>query len=65
MRARIVLACAQGLTNADIAAAEGVSLPTAGKWRKRFPDRHARAPHPRLCPPRCHHFVRGVECDHR
>lgn len=36
MRARIVLACAQGLSNTDVAAAEGVSLPTVGKWRRRF-----------------------------
>lgn len=36
MRARIVLACADGLSNTEVAAVEGVSLPTVGKWRKRF-----------------------------
>jgi DNA-binding CsgD family transcriptional regulator len=36
LRARIVLACAEGLTNADIAAKERVSLPTVGKWRRRL-----------------------------
>jgi transposase len=35
-RSRIVLACAEGLSNTDVAAREGVSLPTVGKWRKRF-----------------------------
>ena len=41
-RARIVLACAQegGLrSNTDVAAQERVSLPTVGKWRKRFLER--------------------------
>jgi transposase len=38
-RSRIVLACAEGLSNTDVAAREGVSLPTAGKWRKRFLER--------------------------
>ncbi|WP_028478935.1 helix-turn-helix domain-containing protein, partial [Nocardia sp. CNY236] len=38
-RSRIVLACAEGLSNTDVAARERVSLPTVGKWRKRFLER--------------------------
>ncbi len=36
LRSRIVLACASGLTNKEVAAREGVSQPTVGKWRARF-----------------------------
>jgi len=36
LRSRIVLACATGLTNKEVAAQLGVSMPTAGKWRSRF-----------------------------
>jgi transposase len=36
LRSRIVLACAQGDTNTEVAEALGVSMPTVGKWRKRF-----------------------------
>src|SRR5262245_41138280 len=36
LRSRIVLGCAQGLTNKEVAAQEGVSQPTVGKWRRRF-----------------------------
>jgi transposase len=35
-RARIILLCAEGLTNQDVAKREGVCLPTVGKWRSRF-----------------------------
>lgn len=35
-RARIVLACADGLDNKQVAAKLGVTTPTVGKWRKRF-----------------------------
>jgi transposase len=35
-RARIVLACADGLDNKDVAARLGVNTVTVGKWRKRF-----------------------------
>lgn len=36
LRARIVLACASGMTNGQVAEKLGVSLPTVGKWRSRF-----------------------------
>src|SRR5215471_5964530 len=38
LRARIVLACAGGLSNSGVSRQLGVSLPTVGKWRKRFVD---------------------------
>jgi transposase len=36
MRSKIILACADSGTNADVAAALGVHLSTVGKWRRRF-----------------------------
>src|SRR6266480_4497719 len=36
LRARIVLACADGLSNSEVSRQLGVSLPTVGKWRQRF-----------------------------
>jgi transposase len=36
MRSRIILACAEGGTNADVARDLGVHLSTVGKWRRRF-----------------------------
>lgn len=36
LRARIVLECASGLENVDVAEQLGVSPHTVGKWRKRF-----------------------------
>jgi transposase len=38
LRSRLVLGCAQGLSNKEVAAQEGVSMPTVGKWRSRFVD---------------------------
>ena len=35
-RARIILACAEGLDNKDVAARLRVNTATVGKWRKRF-----------------------------
>src|SRR3954471_4472799 len=39
LRARIVLRAAEGATNTQIAAELGVSLPTAGLWRRGFSER--------------------------
>src|SRR5512135_2116417 len=36
LRSRIVLRCAQGYSNKEVAVACGVSGPTVGKWRWRF-----------------------------
>jgi transposase len=36
MRSRIVLACADGGSNVDVATSLGVHLSTVGKWRRRF-----------------------------
>ena len=36
-RARIVLACAQGLTNSAVAKRLAVSPSAVGKWRRRVP----------------------------
>lgn len=36
LRSRIVLACAEGLANKDVATVVGCSAPTVTKWRSRF-----------------------------
>jgi transposase len=36
MRSRIILACADGGSNTDVATGLGVHLSTVGKWRRRF-----------------------------
>ena len=38
LRASIILASAEGLTNTAVTRQFGISLPTVGKWRKRFSD---------------------------
>jgi len=38
LRARIVLAAADGFSNTDIADDFGITMPTVGKWRQRFLD---------------------------
>jgi transposase len=38
LRSRIVLACAEGASNKDVAQACGVSANTVGKWRRRFSE---------------------------
>jgi transposase len=38
LRSQIVLSCATGLTNKEVAAQLGISMPTVGKWRSRFID---------------------------
>ena len=48
LRCRIVLACATGATNKQVAAELGVSLPTVGKWRSRFVTRRLRQEFPDL-----------------
>ncbi|MFD9665149.1 helix-turn-helix domain-containing protein [Rhodococcus sp. NPDC059968] len=37
--AGLALACADGLSNSDVSRQLVVSLPTVGKWRKRFVER--------------------------
>ena len=39
MRARIVLGCAEGASNTEVAAALKVTKPTVGKWRRRFVEK--------------------------
>ncbi len=39
LRSRIVLRCAEGLTNKAVADELGISRPTVGKWRSRFVER--------------------------
>jgi transposase len=39
LRARIVLAAAEGRSNREVAAALGITRVTAGKWRRRFLER--------------------------
>src|SRR5664279_3012037 len=36
LRSRIVLQCAEGLANKEVAEAVGVTPSTVGKWRRRF-----------------------------
>lgn len=36
LRSRIVLACGRGLSNTQVAKELNVTMPTVGKWRKRF-----------------------------
>jgi transposase len=38
LRARIVLACADGRTNTEVAASLKITIATVGKWRQRFVD---------------------------
>lgn len=38
LRSRIVLACAQGISNTEVSQRLGVTLQTVGKWRQRFVD---------------------------
>ena len=51
-RARIVLACAQGLTNSAVATRLSVSPSAVGKWRRRFLERGVQGLHDELRPGR-------------
>ena len=51
-RARIVLACAQGLTNSAVAKRLAVSPSAVGKWRRRFLERGVQGLHDELRPGR-------------
>ncbi|MGY4497016.1 transposase-like protein [Bradyrhizobium sp. GM24.11] len=60
LRARIVLACAEGGQNKEVAAELGLDRSTVGKWRRRFVERRvdglhdeprSGAPHARLMTP--------------
>lgn len=39
LRARIILACAQGASNTDVAKRNRMTKQTVGKWRTRFVQR--------------------------
>lgn len=54
LRARIVLSCAEGARNKDVAADLGVDKATVGKWRRRFVERRMNGLHdePRSGAPR-------------
>lgn len=45
LRCRIVLACAEGLNNIEVAARLGVGRDTVGKWRNRFLERRLEGLH--------------------
>ena len=47
-RARIILACAEGLTNTGVAERLDVSLSAVGKWRRRFLERGMEGLHDEL-----------------
>ena len=51
-RARIVLACAQGLTNSAVAERLDASPSAVGKWRRRFLERGVQGLHDELRPGR-------------
>ena len=51
-RARIVLTCAQGLTNSAVAKRLAVSPSAVGKWRRRFLERGVQGLHDELRPGR-------------
>ena len=51
-RARIIVACAEGRTNADVAARVGASPSAVGKWRRRFLARGVTGLHDELRPGR-------------
>ena len=52
VRARMILACAEGLSNAAVAAKVGASPQAVGKWRRRFLERGVEGLHDELRPGR-------------
>ena len=62
-RAQIVLACAEGESNASIARRLKLSQPTVGKWRKRYLEQGLTGLHDELRPgrPRTHEDERVAE----
>ncbi len=51
-RTRIVVACAEGRTNAEVATRLGASPAAVGKWRHRFIERGVESLHDELLPGR-------------
>ena len=52
MRARMILACAEGLSNVAVAAKVGASPQAVGRWRRRFLERGVEGLHDELRPGR-------------
>jgi len=63
LRARIVLECAQGLENQEVAAGLGVANNTVGKWRRRFVERRIDGLHdePRSGEPRSKSQIQALD----
>ena len=63
LRARIVLECAQGLENQEVAAGLGVAKNTVGKWRRRFVERRIDGLHdePRSGAPRSKSQIQALD----
>ncbi len=50
LRAKLVLACAEGAANSAVAARHAVTQVTVGKWRRRFIERRITGLHDELRP---------------
>ena len=50
LRAKLVLACAEGVANSVVAERHGVTPATVGKWRRRFVERRITGLHDELRP---------------
>ena len=50
LRAKLVLACADGAANSAVAERHGVTPATVGKWRRRFVERRITGLHDELRP---------------
>ena len=60
-RAQIVLACAEGETNASIAKRLRLSQFTVGKWRRRYLQQGLTGTHDQLRPGRPRTHVKGTQ----